>query len=126
MYVLITISLPVWLYFILMDSERSSGTIGKKLFGLRVATEKGVRLSVGKSTVRTFFKLLPWELSHLTLIFPEPLYFDTDPEFRIFLLIAPCIILGNLLSIRYNRNKRVWYDVLLGTIVNSKTSLAKG
>ena len=30
LYVLLTISLPVWLYFIIMDSKKSRGTFGKR------------------------------------------------------------------------------------------------
>jgi uncharacterized RDD family membrane protein YckC len=88
LYVLITISLPVWVYFTLLDSKRFKGTFGKRLCKLTVyndATED--KLEVSKSFFRTFLKLLPWEVAHLGIIFPTPMYFTKDPAVR-FLTIA--------------------------------------
>lgn len=50
LYVLATISLPVWIYFIYFDSNRSKGTFGKRIFNLSVSNrDDGKRMDLKKS-----------------------------------------------------------------------------
>ena len=51
-------ALIFWLYFALMESSKSQGTVGKMAMGLKVVDENGERLSFGKATVRFFAKVL--------------------------------------------------------------------
>lgn len=53
--------LPVmmfWAYFALMESSRHQGTLGKMVMGLRVMTEDGQRLSLGRATARFLGRML--------------------------------------------------------------------
>jgi uncharacterized RDD family membrane protein YckC len=43
-----------WAYFALQESSSAQATVGKRLFGIRVSTEGGARLSIGASTIRTW------------------------------------------------------------------------
>mgnify|MGYP006288710483 CR=1 FL=1 len=61
----VSMTLPVTLYFSVMESSRFSASIGKRLTGLRVRTSHGHRLSFRRSLARTLIKFLPWELGHL-------------------------------------------------------------
>jgi len=61
----VSMTLPVTLYFSVMESSRFSASIGKRLTGLRVRTTHGDRLSFRWSLARTLIKFAPWELGHL-------------------------------------------------------------
>ena len=119
-YVLLTISLPVWLYFIYFDSKKSTGTYGKRLFKIKVSDIMGDGLGFGKSTARTFAKLLPWELAHFGLIFPTPIYFETDPNIRLLTILALVLLISYAVSIIINSKGQSMYDKLLGTRVVDK------
>lgn len=121
-YVLLTISLPVWLYFTWMDSERTKGSIGKRVVGLAVrGRAEGGRISIGKSFTRTVLKLLPWEIAHLGVIFPTPMYFEEQPGIRILTLVGILLFAIYVISIFLSQKNQSLYDRLLATeVVQSK------
>jgi uncharacterized RDD family membrane protein YckC len=81
-YTLLTISLPAWLYFILMEISPWRATLGKRIFGLQaVSALSKDRLSFGQSVLRTLIKLLPWELAHLTNNLPTPMWYTNIQAF---------------------------------------------
>ena len=47
-----------WLYFALMESSARGATVGKMIFGLRVVTDQGNRLSFLHATGRFFAKFI--------------------------------------------------------------------
>ncbi|WP_340064706.1 RDD family protein [Ascidiimonas aurantiaca] len=118
LYVLSTISLPVWFYFTYFDSNRAKGTLGKRLFRLSVQNPENQRISPGKSFLRTFLKLLPWEIAHLGVIFPTPLYFEDEPGLRILTLAGMVLFVSYMISILADPKRRSLYDRLLKTQVN--------
>ncbi len=89
-WVLLTISLPIWLYFILQESSGKQATIGKKLMKLKVTGFDKRRINIRKSLTRTFIKLLPWEITHIGLL---PIYFSKDAQPGIGLFIANGLII---------------------------------
>ncbi len=124
LYVLTTISLPVWLYFTYFDSKQSKGTLGKRIFKLSVQEEKyRTRISVSKSFVRAVLKLLPWEIAHLGVIFPTPLYYEEEPEIRLLSYIGLVLLTIYVASIFLSSTKQTIYDRLLGTIVSEDYKL---
>jgi uncharacterized RDD family membrane protein YckC len=95
-WVLVTVSLPVWLYFIGLE-HLTGATLGKRLLGLRVERASGGRLSLGRAWLRTALKLLPWELTHITLLLPTPIWSAPNPGFRLG-FIAVYALLGLYLA----------------------------
>lgn len=79
LWVLATMSFPVWCYFIGMEYSRGQ-TIGKKLLNLKTVRRDGTRITFSQAFVRTFIRLLPWEVTHLILLVPEP-WWDVDPAY---------------------------------------------
>ena len=61
------LTMPVVLYFSVMESSATGATLGKRLFHLRVVTLDGSRLSFGRGFLRSAVKFLPWELAHFTI-----------------------------------------------------------
>jgi len=47
-----------WIYFTTSESSARGATYGKRLFGLRVVSEKGDRLTFARASVRYFAKIL--------------------------------------------------------------------
>lgn len=116
-YVLTTISLPVWLYFSILDSKLSKGTFGKRIFKLQVTDPKGNKIPYLKSLLRTLLKLLPWEIAHIGVIFPQPLYFSENPEISWLTYAGIGLLLAYIISVFYQPKKRSLYDSPLHTQV---------
>jgi uncharacterized RDD family membrane protein YckC len=56
---LVANALLVWAYFALQESSQGEGTIGKRLVGIRVTTDEGLRLSLGTASIRAWPMYLP-------------------------------------------------------------------
>lgn len=120
LYVFLTISIPVWSYFALMDSRLSRGTFGKRVFRLKVVQESGSRSpGIGRSYFRTFLKLLPWEIAHLGVIYPTPLYFENEAQLRVGTYAGIVLLLIYIVSVMISRKGQSMYDRLLGINVIS-------
>jgi uncharacterized RDD family membrane protein YckC len=61
------VTLPVTLYFALLEASSWQASWGKRTLGLRVVRSDGARLSAGRAVGRTALTFIPWELAH-TLI----------------------------------------------------------
>ena len=59
-WVLCTISLPAWLYFILMETSKKQATLGKKMFHLKVMNKQGSCIGFKEGLIRTLIRLVPW------------------------------------------------------------------
>ena len=120
LYVLISISIPVWAYFTYYDSSRAKGTFGKRILKLSVYDKENKKIGLGKSLLRTFLKLSPWEIAHIGVIFPTPMYFDADPDIRILTLVGILLFLTYMASILLNRDGQSIYDKMIGTKVREE------
>lgn len=120
LYVLTTISLPVWIYFTYFDSEKSKGTFGKRALKLEVKNNQYQNISVGKALLRTILKLLPWEIAHIGVIFPTPLYYENEPAVRLLSYIGLLLFAIYVISIWIDSKKRIIYDKITGTVVSEK------
>lgn len=120
LYVLTSISIPVWIYFAYFDSEKSKGTFGKRIFKLEVKNNKNQKIDFWKSLGRTILKLLPWEIAHIGVIFPTPIYYENEPSVRILSYIGLLLFAIYVISIWTDSRKRTIYDKVVGTIVSKK------
>ncbi len=125
LYVLTSISLPVWIYFTLMDSKISKGTFGKRILKLFVSQQdRNEIISIGRSFLRTILKLAPWELAHLGVIFPTPMYFEEEGGLRILTILGLALFLAYIVSIFLDKEGRSIYDRILGTKVIARDKYA--
>ncbi len=120
LYVLTTISIPVWIYFGCFDSNKSNGTFGKRIFKLNVKDNQNQKIGFSKSLLRTILKLLPWEIAHIGVIFPKPMYYENEPMIRILSYVGIFLFAIYVISIWTDSRKRTIYDKVLGTIVSKK------
>ena len=118
LYLLATVSFPVWLYFLLMESSRRKATLGKRLLHLEVADAYGSRISVARSALRTLVKLIPWELTHLTLCLPTPIFYEgSDDRLRPGFWFVYGLIGLYLAAAMMTRRKQSVHDLAAGTYV---------
>lgn len=59
LWVLGTVSLPTWIYFIAMENSLAQVTLGKKLMKLKVISIDHKRITLNQALTRTLIKLLP-------------------------------------------------------------------
>ena len=121
LYILTTISIPIWLYFILSEKSHYQATIGKRIMKIYVTdTQSAKPMSFRQSTLRTFIKLLPWELSHLTTNIPSPLWYETNPEFRIG-FVAVGLLMGLYIAmVIFHKRRQGIHDLIAQTIVKNR------
>lgn len=111
------VTLPVSLYFALLESSAWEASWGKRRRGLRVVDTRGARLSRARALGRTALKFIPWELSH-TLIWQ----LRFDPTARPALITAGfalvwLLIGANIASLVLRPSHQTLYDWLAGTYV---------
>lgn len=117
-WILLTISLPAWSYFILTETSARQATLGKRWLGLQVIGPDGGRISKGRALLRTAVKLLPWELTHLSLMLPTPLWSSgSSQEIRAGLLAANALIVLYLVVMFLDGRRRSLDDLAAGTQV---------
>jgi uncharacterized RDD family membrane protein YckC len=61
---LLTMTVPVTLYFALCESSAWRASLGKRALGLVVSRETGERLPLRSSLLRNAVKFVPWECGH--------------------------------------------------------------
>jgi len=117
LWILLTVSLPVWLYFIFSEHSAHQATFGKRLLSVRVTRVTGARISFAQAILRTAIKLLPWELTHLSLMLPVPMWWDPTPNMRVGIVIAYVLLGVYVLVMLLNRRRQSLHDMIAQTVV---------
>jgi uncharacterized RDD family membrane protein YckC len=111
------VTLPVMLYFALLESSVWQASWGKRRLGLRVVDARGGWLSLAHALARTALAFAPWELSH-TLIWQ--LHFTTaeSPALVTAGFILVWLLVGaNTVNLVLRPSHQTLYDWLAGTHV---------
>lgn len=122
-WVMITVSFPLWTYFIFTEKSEKQATLGKRFMSLKVQSGIGARISSKESLLRTAIKLLPWEIAHLGLL---PVYkaggFQPDSgqiefEPNIALYLSNVILMAFVIFFLAKKGKQTIHDSISGTEV---------
>jgi len=116
-WIFLTISLPMWLYFILNESGPRQASLGKSLLGLKVTDLNGNRLMVTTATWRTVCKLAFFEIGHLSLLFPTPLFDEPYPSFRVGIVILMALMLVYFVVTLITPRHQSLHDLIIKTQV---------
>jgi uncharacterized RDD family membrane protein YckC len=114
------LTLPVVLYFALMESSSWSATPGKRALGVAVQASDLTRPSRPKSLRRTALKFLPWELSHTCLWrIPGWPQAPEEPSWLVYVGFALVWVLvaAYILSALVSDRRQTLYDRLSGCVV---------
>jgi len=114
----LSLTLPVCLYFFLMESSKMRASVGKMALKIQVERGKGSILK------RTILKFLPWEIAHIGVYWM--IYFKnsntTEPNWLWIILIAPQIIaVLYFVSILYTKGAGSIYDHFAKTSIKIKS-----
>lgn len=107
-WVLLTMSLPVWLYFILLESKKGQ-TLGKKFLNIKVVNKEGQNIKTTQAIARTLVRLLPWELTHIIILIPKP-WWTATPESTYLIYIPNALILIYMGYLFYKRGNKAIHD----------------
>lgn len=116
-WVLLTVSVPIWAYFVLCEHSRWQATPGKRLLGLKVSSASGEKAGWWQLLGRTVLKLLPWEIFHLTFMLPVPLLSDPAPAFRPGFVVGFVVLLLYLLVLWQTPRQQSIHDLIAETVV---------
>jgi uncharacterized RDD family membrane protein YckC len=118
LYTLLTISLPIWLYFTLTEVSRWQATLGKMWLGLQTV-DAATRGQIGfwQSFLRTVIKMLPWEVAHVANNLPVPMWYDPEPGFRWGFLLSPLLLTLYIVVVVLTPQHQSVHDVLARTRV---------
>jgi uncharacterized RDD family membrane protein YckC len=117
LWVLFSMSLPVWLYFIYFELRRQQ-TIGKRILNLKVMNMEGTRLNIQQVLVRTCMKLLPWELTHIIVLVPRPWWSMEIPNNQFLILIPNMIMILYIIVLFINKGERAIHDYAAKTKIS--------
>lgn len=78
LWLVLTVSVPSWVYFILLDLWPPHATIGNALMGLQVESTSDRPIVTTRALRRTAIKMLPWEIFLASIMLPQPLWIATD------------------------------------------------
>lgn len=115
-----TLTLPVILYFTILEKSKYAGTIGKRKTGLQVVSISSTKATAGQLLLRNCVKFLPWEIAHFFIY--KLFYFSTRdqsiPEWLLLGLIAAQLIaIIYVLFILFTKSNRSIYEIISRTKV---------
>lgn len=114
----VSVSLPVWIYFTWYESGPRGATIGKRLLGLRVTTPLGEPIRRGRAFLRTLLKLLPWEMTHVAVLLPTPMWdAGNDAAARPMLIISTVLFGAWFGAVLLVPKAQGVHDLIAGTLV---------
>jgi len=117
-FVVGTFSLPVWLYFTFFESGARGATLGKRLLRIRVSTPTGEGIGRGKAFLRTLVKLVPWELTHIAICLPTPIWdAGKDAVARPTLMVSTIMVGAWFGTVLLAPRAQGVHDLMLGTLV---------
>ena len=114
---LLSLTIPVFLYFYICEQSPAGATIGKRVFKLKVVSPHG-RNSI---FVRNLIKFLPWEIAHAGVHWV--MYYSrqgTETPVWVFALLVVPQVLGVLyiVSLFHSKGSGSVYDSIAGTRVS--------
>jgi uncharacterized RDD family membrane protein YckC len=124
-WVFATVSLPVWAYFTLLEGSVWQASLGKRLLGLQVTDTMGNRIGYGRALLRTIVKLLPWELTHLSLMLPTPIWDESaSANLRPGLIVAYALLVLYIVVAVLTPRKQSVHDLIARTLVVLRRTMA--
>ena len=114
----LTLTLPVILYFTLMERSRRQASFGKSLLGMRVESVTGERAPFSTLLTRNAVKFLPWEIAHTHIHLTPNFIFtgETSTVGWILGVVTPlCAMLLYAGMIIVRDDRRSVYELISGT-----------
>ncbi|MEM7110235.1 MAG: RDD family protein [Bacteroidota bacterium] len=116
-----TLTLPVFLYFYLMEKSNMAATFGKRIIRISIFTSR--KNKPRSIFLRNFLKFIPWEIAHVGVHWM--VYYSargTSPPLWVWItLLGPqLIVFSYLVSVVVYRGESSLYDQLAHTYVKRR------
>ena len=111
------LTLPVALYFALLESSSWQATWGKRRRGLKVMGTNGERLTRTRAIGRTLLKFIPWELAHTCIWQISFAPQEPSPLITLGFVLVWLLIGANIVKLWLSPTHQTLYDRLAGTYV---------
>jgi uncharacterized RDD family membrane protein YckC len=117
------VTLPVTIYFVLLESSSWQSTLGKRWKRLRVVDKNNGRLSRMRAFGRTLLKFIPWELSHACIWQIRFSAGNPSPMSMLGFTVVWILIAANIASLLVSPTHQALYDRLAGSyvVINKRT-----
>lgn len=92
MWVFTTVTIPIFFYFVTMFNTRAQATLGMRAVKLRIKSQE--RVGIGKAMLRALVLLIPWELTHIALFYPTPIF--NNPH-----ILSPLLFVSGAVTLFY-------------------------
>jgi len=112
-----TVSLPILLYFVLCISSKWQATIGMRWLGIKVTSLSGEPIGIGLVVLRSLVMLIPFELNHIVMFHPTPIWNDPNPGFRYGFIVTSVLIIVYLAAVLLTEHHQSIHDLVVNTIV---------
>lgn len=123
LWLVATISLPIWCYFILFELWPPHATVGKHLMRLEVFSTSDRPIVTTRAARRTAIKLLPtWDLLLATLVLPTPIWAANADISRYSILVVLLFLVLNIVIFVVSKGHRSIHDLLSKTRIDSMPS----
>jgi len=118
-----SLTLPVFLYFLISEKSRQKGTIGKRISNIQVEMVGNRPATTQQLFIRNFLKFLPWEIAHTGVHWV--LFYSRNNEQTPFwvyaLLIVPQLAaIFYFITIILTKGNGSFYDKIAGTKISLK------
>ena len=123
LFVLATVSLPVYLYFALFEAGSRQATPGKRWLRIQVTDLECQPIHRVRALLRTFVKLVPWEIAHASMLLPVPIW-DAGPESasRPGFMYSTMLVGAWLVTVMLTPRSQGVHDLIAGTLVVQRES----
>ncbi|GAB4165257.1 MAG: hypothetical protein Tsb0033_26950 [Winogradskyella sp.] len=117
---LLTLTIPVFLYFFFTEKSKHQGTIGKRIMKIKVVANKSKSIFI-----RNVFKIIPWELAHIGIHWM--VYYEEQglglPTWVWILMVGPqLLVLFYFITVIINKGESSFYDHVANTRIIYKTT----
>lgn len=120
-WVTLTVTSPTILGFAAFWASRSGATPGMRLCGIRVRSATGSPLPPVRALLRATVLLIPFELNHLVLFHPVPMWADQDVGFRGGIVAVYVLVTLYLVVTVATRARQGPHDLAAGSVVERGT-----
>lgn len=119
LWLLATVSLPIWCYCILLELWHPHATVGKHLTRLEVYSTSDMPINTSRAARRTATKLIPtWELFLAAVAFPGPFWQEGGGVTLFLFLLGLVFLLTNGAFLLFSGGHRTLHDLLSRTRVD--------
>lgn len=117
-WVTLTVTLPIVIFFGVSWASHSGATPGMRLLHIRVRSASGERVPTSRALLRGVILLVPFEVNHAVLFYPEPIWDIPSPGFRSGFLTVYALVLIYLAVTAWTPKRQGPHDLATGTIVS--------